>query len=480
MGASHSTTTTAETQTKEPCTLLNSRSDMTSAMQAPAKTIGAEAVVVVDPYSTGRFYLYELKARGFPIICVRSTRSVDPNFAKVYEAHKDYFVTTLDFDDFDDLSELVATLRSFKSFKQMVAVIPGSDVGVVLGEQLSEALGMEHANGTKRLLQRTDKASMQDRLRECGLSACDQLKSGDLDELLAWAHARGEWPLVAKPSGGCGSDGVFFCQSAEDLCRAHGEIVGKVNPKGALNDSVALQEFLAGDEYIIDTVSKDGQHLCIAIWSQGKRKNLPWNPTGIITTENRLLQPSGDVQDLLVDYVFDVLSALDYRHGPCHTEVMMTARGPVLIEVNCRMHGVQGPRAMELSTGTNKATHSLDIFVGGGQNFDKLFVPGPNRYLYPVLRHSAQLVLCSPFEGMLAESVSRAINELRLPSVLEVVSRYGKGDCVVQSSDLQTSPGTVLMVNHSEAQLVEDISRLRAAEADVAGVYRLQLCDQDR
>jgi len=346
-------------------------------------SIGAnnQAVVVVDPYSTGRFYLYELKARGFPIICVRSTRAVDPVFAKVYDAHREYFAESLDFEDFEGgLPELAAKIRSMP-YRGLAAVIPGSDVGVVLGEQLSEILGMEHANGTERLLQRTDKASMQDRLRECGLPACAQLKSGDLGELMGWARARGEWPLVAKPSGGCGSDGIFFCRSEEDLRQAHSEIVGKVNPKGGLNDTVALQEFLAGDEYIIDTVSKGGRHLCVAIWSQGKRRDLPWNPTGIITTENRLLHPTGQVEDVLVDYVFKVLDALDYRHGPCHTEVMLTSRGPVLIEVNCRMHGVQGPRAMELSTGTNKAAHSLDIFVDGGVNFERLYRPGPQRYL---------------------------------------------------------------------------------------------------
>jgi len=438
-----------------------------------------EAVVVVDPYSTGRFYLYGLRARGFPIICVRSSRAVDPAFSKVYEAHKDYFVKTLDFEDFDGLSSLVDELRAL-AIKGIAAVIPGSDVGVVLGEELSEALGMELSNGTERLLQRTDKASMQDRLRECGIPACEQIKSGNLEELLSWAHTRGDWPLVAKPSGGCGSDGVFFCRSEQDLRAAHAEIVGKTNPKGGVNDTVALQEFLAGEEYIVDTVSKNGQHLCVSIWSQGKRKDLPWNPTGIITTENRLLQPTGTLQDVLVDYVFRVLDALDYKHGPCHTEVMFTARGPILIEVNCRMHGVQGPLAMELATGTNKADHSLDIFVDGAVNFEKLYAtkpshysPHPHRYLYPVVKHSAQLVLCSPFTGSLTKGVKEAITDLQLPSVVEVISRYGKSDRVMQSSDLQTSPGTVLMVNESEQQLVEDIRRLREAEADENGFYHV-------
>merc|ERR1712014_433721 len=131
---------------------------------------------------------------------------------------------------------------------------------------------------------------------------------------------------------------------------------------------------------------------------------------------------------------------------------------------------------MELATGTNKAAHSLDIFVDGAVNFKKMYVSGPNRYLYPVVKHSAQLVLCSPFKGALMEGVKQAIADLQLSSVVEVVSRYGKGDFVMQSSDLQTTPGTVLMVNESEEQLVEDIRRLREAEADKNGIYHVADC----
>ena len=31
------------------------------------------------------------------------------------------------------------------------------------------------------------------------------------------------------------------------------------------------QEFLAGDEYVVDTVSRDGVHKCVAIWKYIKQ-----------------------------------------------------------------------------------------------------------------------------------------------------------------------------------------------------------------
>jgi biotin carboxylase len=433
-------------------------------------------VVVVDPYSTGRFYLYDLKARGINIICVRSSSvGVDPLYTKVFEAHRDYYCEVRDADKFASVDDLIKELRSLPY--QICAVIPGSDAGVILGEELSERMNMATANGTERLKQRTDKASMQDRLRECGIAACEQIKSGDLDELLQWARARGDWPLVAKPTGGMGSDGVFFCQNEEDLCRAHGAIIGQLNPKGQKNEFVALQEFLKGDEYIVDTVSKNGKHICVAMWSQGKRRNLPWNPTGVITTENHLLPPSGEVEDQLVNYVFSVLDAFDYKHGPCHTEVMLTPRGPVLIETNCRMHGVQGPVTMELGTGVNKAAHSLDIFLDSGKEFDGRYRPGAQRWLYPVVKHAAMVVLCSPVEGELVQSVPELIHELKLSSTVEVVSGCKAGAWVRQSSDLQTSPGTVIMANVSNEALLADIEKLRAAESlgsAAGGIYRVK------
>merc|ERR1712039_97463 len=52
---------------------------------------------------------------------------------------------------------------------------------------------------------------------------------------------RNEWPLVAKPTGGAGSDGVYFCKSLEDLRFAHSQIIGVYNPTGKMNSEIALQ-----------------------------------------------------------------------------------------------------------------------------------------------------------------------------------------------------------------------------------------------
>lgn len=423
------------------------------------------AVVVVDPYSSGRFLVYELKSRQLPIICIRSSLKLGAHFLKVYDTHRDYFIETFDFEDFEGVPQLVDRLRALPY--SISAVFGGSEPGVELADQLSEALSMETANGTELLQARKDKAEMQERLRQCGVPAAEQFRSGNLQELLAWAQKRNDWPVVAKPISGSGSDGVFFCRGEEDLTAAHGEIVGKLHVEsGKVNAEIALQEFLAGDEYIVDTISHGGRHICVACWVYKKCRGLPWNQTAIMNLQNMLLPASGEKQDELTSYVFRVLDAVGIRYGACHTEVMFTKRGPILVEVNNRMHGLQGPRLIELATGTSKATYLADVLAGGAELFQQCYVPAPGRFLYHLQKQCVQLVLISSVEGYLKRPIEDSIRALELPSVIEIFPGVQKGQLLHKTCELRTSAGGVLMVHESSQQIEEDIQRIREAESN--------------
>jgi len=420
------------------------------------------AVVIVDPYSSGRFLVYELKNRELPIICVRSSLKLGAFFLKAYEAHKDYFAETVDYDDFGGLQELVDHIKSLPY--SIGAVFGGSEPGVELADRLAEALKLPTANGTELLKARKDKAEMQEQLRKCGVPAAEQFRAGDLDQLLDWARNHNQWPVVAKPTGSSGSDGVFFCRGEDDLRAAHKEIIGKLNPNGVVNSDIALQEFLDGDEFIVDSVSHEGRHLCVAIWVYNKIRGLPWNSTAIMNQQNKLLPPSGEKQDELVAYVFRVLDAVGIRYGACHTEVMFTKRGPILVEVNNRMHGLQGPRLIELATGTSKATYLADALAGNGELFSKHYVAPPERYLYPMHKHCIQLVLISPIEGYLRRPIQDVLNNMQLSTVVEICAALQKGQYLRKTCDLNSSAGGVLMVHESLQQIESDIKRIRAAE----------------
>jgi hypothetical protein len=43
-------------------------------------------------------------------------------------------------------------------------------------------------------------------------------------------------------------------------------LLGKVNGLGFYNKNILVQEYLEGPEYVIDIVSRDGEHKVMAIW----------------------------------------------------------------------------------------------------------------------------------------------------------------------------------------------------------------------
>jgi len=424
-----------------------------------AERRGGPAAVVVDPYSSGRFLLYELHKRRLPVVCVRSSLELGDFFLNAYHKNRGYFARTV---DHRSLPQTLSALRALPW--DIVAVFGGSEPGVQLADELAEALGLRARNPTALTSARKDKAEMQERLRACGVPAALQLRSGNLPEMLAWAEAQGSWPLVAKPTGSSGSDGIFFCQGPDDITMAHRELVGKVNPNGLVNAELALQEFLDGTEYIVDTVSHAGRHLCVAIWVYTKRRGVPWNARCIVSEGNRLLPAAGEVQDTLTAYAFKVLDAVGLHYGPCHTEIMLTSRGPILVEVNARLHGLQGPHLIGLSTGTSQATYAVDALVDDGKLFEERYVSREKRHEYTLHKECLQLVLISPVQGYLTRPINHAVQALGLASVIEVLPSVQKGQFLNQTCDLNTAAGYVLLVHESAAKIEEDRLRIREAE----------------
>src|SRR5262249_15389816 len=59
-------------------------------------------------------------------------------------------------------------------------------------------------------------------------------------------------------------------------------------------------------------------------------------------------------------YVRDVLTALGIRYGPAHTEVMLTAAGPCLIETGARLNGADAPELCRDCTGQDQVALTVE------------------------------------------------------------------------------------------------------------------------
>jgi biotin carboxylase len=177
---------------------------------------------------------------------------------------------------------------------------------------------------------------MGETVRAAGLRAVRQLRATTWAEIAQFLE---EWrpdpfKVIVKPLDSAGSEDVTLCLNLEDVQRASGNIIGKVNGLGLVNSCVLVQEYLEGQEYVIDMVSRDGVHKVVAIWAYDRR---PANGAGFVCFGQRLLTMKDDPHcEELVAYQKKVVDALGIRNGPTHGEVKWFKGEPVLVEVGAR------------------------------------------------------------------------------------------------------------------------------------------------
>jgi biotin carboxylase/CelD/BcsL family acetyltransferase involved in cellulose biosynthesis len=313
------------------------------------ETVTLRTIAIVDPYDAGAMLAPAFAEYGLAAVMVGSTAEVPQEAAASFDPNA--FVHLLPWScAFEDM---VRALRECG----VEHVVAGSERGVTLADRLGEALGVP-GNGTRLSEARRDKARMIAEVDRHGIRVPRQIESDRLHDIMAWIEEGGHWPAVLKPRRAKGSDGVHLCASREEVSRAFHAVHGHVDRLGFRNETVLVQEFLIGREYVVDTVSHDGRHRLAALWAYGKPAP-GFDTIGLLSTKE-LLPPDGALADRLFAFAVRVLDALEIRHGAGHCEVIVDADGPVLVEIGARLHG--GPPA-HLMCRAATGTSQLDLLV---------------------------------------------------------------------------------------------------------------------
>ena len=169
--------------------------------------------------------------------------------------------------------------QALPSGHRLRGVLCGDDASLEAAERLAQALCPEYANGI--LPARRDKYLMNEVLRGAGVPAVSQLAPN------TWAEARdflrGDdcgLPAVLKPRRGVASILVGLAYSEEEAEGMYRSLDMPSSP-GADGEhrtaSLVVQQFLTGDEWIVDTVSRDGKHKVRARGDEGATtRGLAW------------------------------------------------------------------------------------------------------------------------------------------------------------------------------------------------------------
>ena len=234
-----------------------------------------DAIVVVDPLSTGARLAAEAQARGFLIVRVMSQAFPDELLSIIPAACGSLNWKATVMYDAANPGETVAALKALPV--HLLGILVGCESGVECHDALTTAFGGFPSNGIEKSLTRRDKHPMGECVRNAGLRAVRQELCSNWDSARVFCEALGvndtetsAW-CVLKPCKSAGTDGVYIAKSLEECEKRFSEILGTETVFGESNDNVLVQEFMKGTEYVVDHVSVEGVHKCVAIWRYDKR-----------------------------------------------------------------------------------------------------------------------------------------------------------------------------------------------------------------
>ncbi|MFG2328480.1 ATP-grasp domain-containing protein [Streptomyces sp. NPDC048604] len=180
-----------------------------------------------------------------------------------------------------------------------------------------------------------DKCEMRRVLAAAGVSDVVAETVRDAEGILKVASKAG-YPLICKPVRGVASKGVTRIDGPADIERA---LEWGATGAGDLDSPELLVEpFLAGDEYSVESVSEDGEHLVVGVTRKISEHD------HFVEVGHVVPAPlaAGD-EERITAAVRDMLTALDVRRGVTHTEVIVAADAVHVVETHLRPAGDEIP-----------------------------------------------------------------------------------------------------------------------------------------
>jgi len=421
------------------------------------KSGAGQVLIMVDPLSTGGNVALEAKNRGYAVIACWCSELTEDFRSHVSEAAKglEYLAEV---EEKATYAETAAAIKEAAGDMPIAACIVGGESGVTLADHLSAELGVR-TNGIFAGGDRRNKSVQQKAVKAAGLRAVREALGTKWEQVKDFV-AKEPMPVVVKPVESCGSDGVKLCKSVEEA-EAHFNLLMEGQQRvGAQGAAVLCQQFLKGKEYVVDHVSRDGVHKCVMVWVYDKR---PTNGSAFVYYGMIPVDAKSEVAKILIEYTVGVLDALKLDNGPTHGEVMMTADGPCLVEMNCRSHGWDGawvPLARALTGGYAQPEVAVDSHTDAAA-FEKLPVVYPSPF-----KAAGQSVMLVSFFAGTVRSTPGYDKMKKMSSFVALQTGITVGSKVELTVDLFTAVGVLILANTDKVQLEADLAEVRKMEQE--------------
>ena len=326
-----------------------------------------EKIIIVECYSSAVNYIHDIRKLGFEPILLElyvsgSERSkIREINDRVYTYNGDELPTVIMASE--SYNETIAVVRELSP----VLILAGCDIGLELAMRLSADLGLK-GNPAENYEILRDKKSMQDALQRADLRFIRTATISSEKDALDFYHSTSNRKVVIKLSRSAGSYCVFVCSSENEVINAFHKTISCLGPRKREGEKVVIQEYIEGEEYVVDTISCAGRHAALFGMKYEKRFCKGF---GMIYDTDLYISPDAPEMDKTTEYVFTVLDCLGVQYGPVHTEVKIDNNGPVLIEVNCRPAGVMQKYSFQDKVMQNHETAAaLDSYFMDREEFE--------------------------------------------------------------------------------------------------------------
>lgn len=349
-------------------------------------------------------------------------------------------------------ADVIAELLDSRGFIAE-GVIPFADCAIQLADEMNSRLGSIRHNSPRTSALRRDKYLQQAVLQRAGLPAAVQIVTADVRAAQHFAVQFSQ--VVVKPRASSGGDGVWLCNDDDDILTAFQQELGKKHQELETNTELVVAQALTGEEWVVNTLSRDGVHKVTDAWYGPPKFVSGAGPQHFVYNVQYLAGESPRFLEV-VEMVKSSLTALGLREGAAHTELVWVEK-PYIYEVNARCSGGL-PR---VPPPTQLDALAMSLFD------EQTFLSLPDWPSGDMMNRAAVVFLISPIAGWITqaalESLAALKTFLRFERGLAACSAPFRSLPVSQTTGLFSSPGAVLLTGDA-ADVLQDVQMVREVE----------------
>ncbi len=412
-------------------------------------------IVVAEPMSTAFNFLEDIRQRGYEPVILESyipegyARRLMDEERKIKYSRIKYPITII-----KENPDYAVTLQDIRDLDPLLVLVGGEE-GVIIGTRLANDMGLI-GNPFSNIPQMTRKSIMHKTLKGSGLRYIQGEEVFSPEDCLLFLEKTGNENLVLKHVHGVASVGVHQVHGKEELLAAFRQEETAENMFGETENRLLLQECIFGEEYNVNTISRNGIPALTSVFRVYKKKM----PSGSIVYRGlETVTEFGRKEKELVEYAFRTVRALGITDGPVHGEYMIDEKGPVLIEVNCRVMGGSAPVGfLDKVLGHHETDVVLDCMLDAGYHKDfmkKPYHPMSKGYVKDFYSDRERTISSSGIIPIL----------LNLESFHSGwVENAGKTDRLCETVDLETETGCVYLVHDDPKEAKREFDLLMFIE----------------